>query len=132
MDWVSMNNYCVLVRVGIDLIKLIKSSIKSLIKSMWINQGIDLFNFFEIIMYTCMWSPMHDSWQIWKIDSWEEGRKVYPYLSPTHDELTAADCMIWFNQLLWGFPCHILSLGKSVQRSLIAKCPKSHTKTSVC
>ena len=36
-------------RVGIDLIKLIKSSIKSLIKSMRINQGIDLFDFFKII-----------------------------------------------------------------------------------
>ena len=36
-------------RVGIDLIKLIKSSIKSLIKSMRINQGIDLFDY----MFTC-------------------------------------------------------------------------------
>ena len=36
-------------RVGIDLIKLIKSSIKSLVKSMRINHGIDLFDFFKIV-----------------------------------------------------------------------------------
>ena len=41
--------FIAVVRVGIDLIKLIKSSIKSLIKSMRINQGIDLFDFFKII-----------------------------------------------------------------------------------
>ena len=49
--WASMEKRSIYMhgRVGIDLIKLIKSSIKSLIKSMRINQGIDLFDFFKII-----------------------------------------------------------------------------------
>ena len=46
---VSFRAYTRRRRVGIDLIKLIKSSINSLIKSMQINQGVDLFDFFKII-----------------------------------------------------------------------------------
>ena len=39
----------VFVRVGVDLIKLIKSPIKSLIKSMRINHCIDFFQFIHVI-----------------------------------------------------------------------------------
>ena len=75
---------------------------------------------------------MHDSWLIWKTDSWEEGRKAYPYLFVPYPGTThCSELLVLISWCVASHGTHILSWEKSVQfwsLTVLSQNTLSHTK----
>ncbi len=103
------------VRVGIDLIKLIKSSIKSLIKSMLINQGIDLFDFFKILCtrdHQCMTLDRFGRFILGK-----RAERHMPLSVSALPRINSLQLIAWFDLISWCVASH----GHSFLREVSAK-----------